>query len=172
MSKLFTNGLIYNLNETKKGGVPFFRKKSESELERAIARKIMKNPHPNIIKIYAVGPDYVDMELLEVSSITRKFCIDHMAELRRAKNHMHRNGIVYLDWKPDNMGVSMINGKIKVFDFDMSGLLRRRILFLNNLKMAPEFKGFLLRKAENAGQMTPIKADDWIFDNVFMKKNS
>jgi serine/threonine protein kinase len=171
MSKLFTaNGNIKNLNETKRG-VPFFRKTSSSEIELAIARKVMRNPHPNVVKIYAVGPNYIDMEMLDVSSVTSKYCRDHMAELRRAKNHLHKNGIVYLDWKPDNMGISYINGKIKVFDFDMSGLLRRRILFVNNWKIEPALKGFLLRHAEEAGQLTPIKADDWIFDHRFMKNS-
>jgi len=39
---------------------------------------------------------------------------------------MHKNGIVYIDWKPDNMGID-VDGKIKIFDFNMSGLLSRKL---------------------------------------------
>ena len=171
MSKLFTmNGNIKNLNETKRG-VPFFRKLSTSEIELAIARKIMRNPHPNIVKIYAVGDNYIDMEMLDADSVTSKYCRDHVAELRRAKNHMHKNGIVYIDWRAQNMGISYINGKLKVFDFDLSGLLRRRILYVNKWKLTSELKAFLLRNAEAAGQITPLKADDWIFEHRFMKNS-
>lgn len=165
--KLNANGNIVNLNQTK-NGVRFFRKMSSSDLEMAIARKLQRNPHANIVKIYEVGPDYIDMEFLDTDSITRQLCKNHKQELIKAKNHLHRNGIVYLDWKPDNIGLSLLTGKIKVFDFDMSALLRRRILYTNNWNLAPKIKGYLWRNAENAGMITPIKIDDWIFEKKFM----
>ena len=168
MSKtLNANGNIVNLNATK-NGVPFFRKSNCTELELAIARKIKRNPHPNIVKIYSVGPNYFDMELLDTDSVTRRVCLEHKQELTKAKNHLHKNGIVYLDWKPDNIGISYATGKIKVFDFDMSALLRRRLWYVNNWKLSPSVKGYLRREAENAGMNTPLKIDNYIFDKKFM----
>jgi serine/threonine protein kinase len=165
--KLNQNGNVVNLNETK-NGVPFFRKTNSSALELAIARKIKNNPHPNIVKIYHVGDTYFDMELLN-TNVSRRNCIENKKDLIKAKNHLHKNGIVYLDWKPDNMGISLATGKIKVFDFDMSALLRRRLWYINNWKLAPNVKGYLRRNAENAGMTTPLKIDNWIFNEKFMK---
>lgn len=169
MSKtLNLNGNIVNLNSTR-NGVPFFRKKTTNELEMTIARKLKKNPHPNIVKIYEVGPNYIDMELLDTVSVNRQVCLQHAAELRRAKRHMHRNGIVYLDWKPDNIGISLLNGAIKVFDFDMSALLRRRVWYVNQWNLRPEIKGYLWRNAETAGMTSPVKIDDWIFEKKLIR---
>jgi len=162
------NGNIVNLNATR-NGVPFFRKTTTNELEMKIARKLKRNPHPNIVKIYEVGPNYIDMELLYTDSVNSQVCRQHATELRRAKNHMHRNGIVYLDWKPDNIGISLLNGKIKVFDFDMSALLQRRVWYVNQWNLRPEIKGYLWRNAENAGITTPVKIDNWIFEKKLIR---
>ena len=124
---LNANGEIVAMNGLK-NGKPFFRKQSSSTLEMAIARKIKRNPHPNIVKIYEVGPDYIDMELLN-TDVSRSMCKAHIKDLIKAKTHLHKNGVVYLDWKPDNIGMSYETGKLKVFDFDMSAILR--ILIFN-----------------------------------------
>lgn len=165
---LNANGNIVNLNATR-NGVHFFRKMTTHELEMAIARKLKRHPHKNIVKIYEVGPNYIDMELLDTDSANHLVCKQHAAELRKAKNHMHRNGIVYLDWKPDNIGISLLDGKIKVFDFDMSALLRRKLWYLNQWNLKPEIKGYLWRNAETAGMTTPVSIDNWIFEKKLIK---
>lgn len=167
MSKrLNANGNVVKLNETK-NGVPFFRKSGASELEKKIAMKIKRHPHPNIVKIYEVGDDYIDMELLN-TNVTQNMCKMNKKDLIKAKNHMQRHGIVYLDWKPDNIGISYVTGKLKVFDFDMSGILRKRLFYVNNWNLRPQIKGYLWRLAEQSGMVTPKKIDNWIFDN-FLK---
>ena len=157
-SKRYTNnGEVVRLNETK-NGVPFFRKDNPTMLEIEIIRKLHRNPHPNIVKIYHVGPDYYDMELVN-TRVTRRECIDQVAGLTSAKRHMHRLGIAYLDWKRDNCGLA--NGRVKIFDFDSSALVRRLPFFMT--VKAPFVKGYSWRKAENHGLTDPFKIDDWIF---------
>ena len=45
-------------------GKDFFRKMTTCIVEKKICEIIMKKDHKNIIKIYRIGKDYVDMELL------------------------------------------------------------------------------------------------------------
>ena len=59
------------------------------------------------------------------------------------------------------------DGRIKIYDFDMSGLLRRSVISrrgTNNWNRPPAVKGYLLRNAENAGQVSPKSIDNWIFE--------
>jgi serine/threonine protein kinase len=42
-----------------------------------------------------------------------------------AKNHLQTLGIMYIDWKPDNIGIDP-DGKYKLFDFDLSGTAKYR----------------------------------------------
>ena len=157
-SKRYTsNGNVVRLNETK-NGVPFFRKENPTMLELEIVRKLQRNPHPNIVKIYHVSPDYYDMELVS-TRVTRRECIEQLAGLTSAKRHMQRLGIAYLDWKRDNCGLA--NGRVKVFDFDSSALVRRWPFFMT--VKAPFIKGYSWRKAENQGLTDPFKIDDRIF---------
>ena len=156
--KLNNSGNIVNINETI-NGLPYFHKPTTDPNELKIARLIKRNPHPHIVKIYRVGENYVDMELVNVY-VSKGACLEQEDGLRRAKDHMHRYGIVYLDWKADNMGRGE-DGRIKLYDFDMSGLLRRGT---NNWNRPPTYKGYLFRQAENAGQVRPISIDNWIFE--------
>jgi hypothetical protein len=41
-----------------------FRKMTNDIGEKKICELLMNNPHKNIVKIYGIGKDYVDMELL------------------------------------------------------------------------------------------------------------
>ena len=169
MSKMLnSNGEIVNLNDTKNGR-PFFRKMSTDQNELIIAGRLKRNPHPNIVKIYHVGKNFYDMELVKTGNLTKRYCLNQRSGLVRAKNHMHRIGIVYIDWKVDNMGTGA-RGNIKIFDFDMSGLLSRKLwYFNNNWNRLPRFKGFLLRNAEKRQpNATPITLDNYIFDNFFL----
>lgn len=164
------NGEVVNLNEMKNNR-PFFRKMSIDPNELIIAKRLMKSPHPHIVKIYHVGKNFYDMELVKTSKLSKKDCISQRVGLISAKNHMHRHGIVYIDWKVDNMGRDA-KGDIKIFDFDMSGLLSRRMWFFNfknNWNRLPRLKGFLLRNAERRQpNATPITLDNYIFDNFFL----
>lgn len=144
-------------------GKPIFRKYIyEGQMgrnEMNISRILKKNPHPNIADIYDIGPDYIDMELLK-TNLTLSKIKPFIPALRAAKNYLHSLGIVYLDWKLDNLGVSS-EGIVKIFDFDMSSMFVK-----DRFTEGPGVKGFLRREAEANGLKTPIEIDDWIFNKM------
>ena len=76
---------------------------------------------------------------------------------------MHKLGIAYMDWKPDNIGFSA-EGIPKVFDFDMSALYNPKTNIFTEI---PDPKGYFWRKAIEAGMNTPIEVDNWIFNRMF-----
>jgi hypothetical protein len=43
--------------------------------------------------------------------------------MSNVKDFLQGLGIMYVDWKLDNIGKSLIDGKYKLFDFDASGLV-------------------------------------------------
>jgi serine/threonine protein kinase len=108
------------LNE-KFNGLYFFRKYNGSIVEPQIYRILHDNPHPHIVKVYRNSDNYVDIELLQ--PVNSKY--DEQALIsaaHSAKAHLQSLGIMYIDWKPDNMGLGA-DGKYKLFDFDMSGIV-------------------------------------------------
>ena len=102
-------------------GKDFFRKMTRSKREKDICELLMKNPHKNIVKIYDVGKDYVDMELLDDD-----IRIEDMSKIKNimmeVKTYLQSLGIIYIDWKLDNIGISE-DGQFKLFDFNASGLI-------------------------------------------------
>ena len=102
-------------------GRDFLRKMTTSKREKDICELLMKNPHKNIIKIYDIGNNYIDMELLntDMSSQDVNRVIAVMVEV---KTYLQSLGIMYIDWKLDNIGISH-DREIKLFDFDASGLI-------------------------------------------------
>lgn len=147
-------------------GKPIFRKYlyySGQSDEIAIASILKKHPHPNIVDIYDIQPDYVDEELLN-TRITYSDVKAFIPALRRAKDYLHSLGIVYLDWKLDNLGMSN-KGVVKIFDFDMS----RKFSNGKIIQSPGRPKGYLWRNAESIGLTDPIEIDDWIFLQMIMK---
>ena len=99
-------------------GKNVFKKMTESVVELYICKVLMSNPHKNIVEIHEVGPNYVTMEKLDVDTEfenTKEVMIP-------VKEHLQSLGIVYIDWKKDNMGLSS-DGTLKLFDFDVSGVI-------------------------------------------------
>lgn len=116
-----TSGNLEKLNE-KYEGKDFFRKMLSSIVEPKIATILQKNPHPNIVSIYRITDRYIDMEELQYLkgniSLHKKGLLDAM---NSAKDHLQSLGIMYIDWKPDNVGITT-DGIYKLFDFDGSGI--------------------------------------------------
>jgi hypothetical protein len=159
VSKILHNGKISDLSELIDGRV-FFRKIVESNGELAIAKIIMANPHPNIVKIYRITETYYDMELLKAVSDMFRTRVN-MAMLRRdmlrAKTHLQGLGIMYIDWKLDNTGLDS-KGHYRLFDFDASGLISAAGDWLI---CAPEYISW--NNALAAGKRVPKDIDDYIF---------
>jgi serine/threonine protein kinase len=163
--QLGPDGEITNLNQLIEGK-PFFRKYTKDVTERHIASLIQARKHPNIVKIYAIGNNYIDMEILNTDYDTAMFTNEQMARfkasLKAAKDFLQSIGVVYLDWKIDNFGVGE-DGVFKVFDFDTSATYRGKV-FTSDVQ-----KGFLFRKAEAAGYSLPLDVDNYIFSIIEYK---
>lgn len=166
-SKQFRGSDITNLNEKFKGMI-FFRKYGASISENAICEILKNNPHPNIVKIYRITDSYIDIELL--TPITTEKDYDKKTLISAAllaKNHLQSLGIMYIDWKPDNIGVDA-DGKYKLFDFDMSGISTSNG---KKWKRSPSTLSWSYRQAIANGLKDPKKIDDFAFDINFNRED-
>ena len=76
--------------------------------------------------------------------------------------HLHKLGIMYIDWKPDNIGIDE-NGNLKLFDFDLSGLIN---LDTKEWQEEPQ-RFYSYSKAIQAGNILPEEIDNYAFDLGF-----
>ena len=145
---------ITDLKETYEG-VPFFRKYIDMT-EYKIYQLLMETPHPNLVTVYRLTETYVDMELL---TPIREIVYDEetmVAAASAAKDHLQRVGIVYMDWKTDNLGITD-QGQYRLFDFDGSGV------FYTDWIMEPK-RYWSYRQALEHGLTDPKEMDDYAFD--------
>ena len=142
-------------------GKDFFRKMTKREGERKICELLMKNPHNNIVEIYGVGNDYVDMELLD-TGMSREEMSNLKEVMAEVKSYLQNFGIMYIDWKLDNIGVSE-DKQVKLFDFDGSGVID--IETEEWTSRAPFYWSY--REAIKLGMKTPSDIDNCAFDIEF-----
>ena len=162
--KIYTLYGKFNYTSETYEGKPIFRKMSNNRNEFTICKLLMENPHENIISIYKyVEPNiydrksYIDMELLNTNLDGINFS-EICETMRNVQSHLHKLGIMYIDWKPDNIGIDK-NGKLKLFDFDVSGLID-----LDSEKWIIEPpKCFFYNNAIKEGKQTPIDIDNYTF---------
>ena len=98
-----------------------FKKITKSKVELKICSILMNHPHKNIVKIFEVGTDYVIMEYVN-TDLTNTSKDEVLLIMKIVKCYLQTLGIMYIDWKPDNTGIG-IDNQLKLFDFDVSGLL-------------------------------------------------
>ncbi len=94
--------------------------------------------HPNIVKVYDVSVsenlqyivmEYVDgMTLREYlnergGKITSRETVHFIAQILRALDHAHRNGVVHRDIKPQNI-MLLDNGQLRMMDFGIARISR------------------------------------------------
>lgn len=89
--------------------------------ELQIAKILHANPLPNVVKVYSVGEQHYDMELLDD---TYQPFIMYKDDLVQGLDQLHAHNIVYLDIKSDNIGFSHEDKVYKLFDFDCSGVVQ------------------------------------------------
>jgi serine/threonine protein kinase len=169
-SIIFKDGTKNKTDETFKGN-PFFRKvfyysdpPRENQLiaaenEYKIAKILIENPFPNIVTFYNINKDYVEMEELDITTsnkLNKKELIDTM---RKTKDFLQSLGIMYIDWKPDNIGISK-DGTYKLFDFDVSGLIDLK----TNEWIVKPLEYWNYNKAIENGFKTPKQIDDFSFE--------
>ena len=172
-SIIFKDGKMNQTNETYKGK-PFFRKvfyydETNSDIEKkvrlanaakaeiAVVNILMKNPHPNIATYYKVNNEYVEMEELDIRAEKDKNKV--IESMEKVKKFLQSLGIMYIDWKTDNIGISK-DGTYKLFDFDVSGLVD-----LNTNKwIVKPLEYWSYNKAIENGCETPQQIDDFAFN--------
>lgn len=161
-------------------GKPFFRKNYgaphwlldySKQVELAIIKILMThhNHHPNIVTYYNIGSNHVDMEQVnseksnplfsEQPLLTREDLNIIIEAMTNVKEFLQSLGIMYIDWKFDNMGKS-VDGSYKLFDFDASGLID---LTSNEWKLKPQHF-WSYNEAIKNGAKTPKEIDDWSFN--------
>ena len=137
--------------------------------EIIISKIIMENPHENIATIYKIlepkvpldENSYIDMELLN-TDISKCNKDKIKTAMKKVKDHLQELGIVYIDWKPDNIGLDN-DGKLKLFDFDLSGLFDKDTKKWTEKGEPPKFWAYqnaLLDKKDK----TPLEIDDYAFN--------
>ena len=157
-AQMLPDGTVTILEELY-GELPFFRKWSTDRAELTIALMLQENPHPNVVNIYQVTDEFYDMELVDPDF---ELPINEWGEqMQEAKNHLQQLGIIYIDWKQDNTGISLIDGNVKLFDFDSSGTTAAPMA--SYLWFQEPFEGFRYRDAVAAGMETPFEIDDYAF---------
>ena len=164
------NGDITEDPQTLLDGKDFFRKmtpiREYNKGQKEICELLMKHPHKNIIKIYTVTNDYIDMELLNIH--LRKVDMNKLKnDMMEVKTFLQGLGIMYIDWKLDNMGISN-DGEFKLFDFDVSGLIDTETK--EWIIKPPDFWGY--NNAVENGMKTPVEIDNYAFKEGIMTYSS
>lgn len=177
-SIIYQNGDIIETNETF-NGKPFFRKvfyqdndkssekyirlRKAANAEIQISLILQKNPFPNIVTFYEINNNYIEMEELNMES---KKNLEKVKEtMEKVKGFLQSIGIMYIDWKIDNIGISK-DGVYKLFDFDASGIID---LKTNNWIIKPLEDYWSFKKAIENGYSIPQEMDDFSFNYNIMK---
>ena len=104
--------------------------------------------HPNIVKVYDVSVgeslQYIVMECVEGMTlreylnerggkITSRETVHFIAQILRALDHAHRNGVVHRDIKPQNI-MLLDNGQLRMMDFGIARISRAENQIQNGKK--------------------------------------
>jgi hypothetical protein len=153
-------------------GALFFRKNYgdphplldySKQVELTIIKMLMTHLHPNIVTYYKIGANHIDMEQVDSEKlliITRSELNEIIEVMTKVKDFLQALGIMYIDWKFDNMGQAL-GGSYKLFDFDASGLID---LLSMEWKLKPNTIYWSYREAIKCGCKTPKEIDDWSFN--------
>ena len=138
--------------------------------ETTIAKNIMANSykHPNIVTFFDINKKYILMEKLnqlDKEDLSNKN--ELIESMKKAKDFLQSLGIMYIDWKLDNIGKNKDN-IYKLFDFDASGLID---LNTNEWIIEP-INFFNYRKSKEKNCKTPQEIDNWCFEFNLMNNKS
>ena len=100
-----------------------FGKLDHGHLNTKFAQWLHKKYNPNIVKFYAINSLSLDMEILETPIIIRNesHATKLLKDMTNARNYLLEIGVVYIDWKLDNIGWSDEDKVFKLFDFNLAG---------------------------------------------------
>ena len=153
-------------------GALFFRKNYgdphplldySKQVELTIIKLLMTHPHANIVTYYKIDANHVDMEQVDSEKLlimTRTELNEIIEVMTKVKDFLQALGIMYIDWKFDNMGQAL-DGSYKLFDFDASGLID---LLSMEWTLKPNTIYWSYKEAIKHGCKTPKEIDDWSFN--------
>jgi serine/threonine protein kinase len=160
-------------------GKPFFRKHYgaphplldySKQVELTIINILMQHHHPNIVTYYTIGTNHIDIEQVDSENsnslffnnpvMTREDLNEIIEAMTNVKEFLQGLGIMYVDWKFDNLGKS-VDGIYKLFDFNASGLID---LTTMEWKLKPIAIFWSYKEALKHGCITPQEIDDWAFN--------
>ena len=132
-------GRVYRATDSLSGQlVAIKRIKARFSRDRAVmarfvreAEAVSRLSHPNLVSIVAQGDDYVVMELVDGESLEDRIArvqrldpraaVRILADVARALDYIHAQGIVHRDVKPSNLLLPE-RGGVKVTDFGIAHL--------------------------------------------------
>jgi hypothetical protein len=144
-------------------GTDVFRKMTHSKGEKQIGEQLMRQPLNHVVKIYKVDKDYIDMEVLS-TDMSGQNLRAVKESMRKVKDALQNQGIMYIDWKLDNIGISREDKQCKLFDWNASGIVD---LETGNWIIQPPVFFWSYRQAIEHGQKTPWEIDNYAFDLEF-----
>ena len=118
-----------------------------------------------IVNIIQLSNNFVKLENLD-TSLNHCTMADIKHKMKTVKAFLQNLGIMYIDWKRDNIGIGRLDGELKLFDFDVSGIIDLH----TNEWLLPPPKCWAYRDAINAGMITPKEIDDYAFNKGFTSK--
>ncbi len=104
------------------------------------------------------------MEMLDTTAKIPKRKL--MDTLSTVKQHMQSLGIIYIDWKTDQVGLAA-DGTIKLFDFDMSALIDTKT---RAWIYPPSPLAWSYRQAAARNLKDPLEIDDYAFTLIYPPK--
>jgi serine/threonine-protein kinase len=132
-------GRVYRARDLKSGGAVALKRvrRHLSRDERVMERFRREGTvaeglsHPNLLRVYDVGPDYLVLELVEGESLEERLssrgalspdeALPILRQMAEALDFIHARGIVHRDLKPSNVLLTR-EGVVKLSDFGMAHL--------------------------------------------------
>lgn len=114
-----------------------------------------------VVDVIHINENSVVMEHLDID-LCYYTLTDIKHQMRFVKDYLQSIGIMYIDWKPDNIGISRKDGMLKLFDFDASGVIDLQ----SNTWIIRPIDWYSYKNAIDAGMRTPKEIDDYVFDKM------
>jgi len=157
--------MIYTLeggfDETGDTG-SFTKMTTRTELEIYRLLDVSTSKSCGVVDVIHINENSVVMEHLDID-LCYYTPTDIKHQMRFVKDYLQSIGIMYIDWKPDNIGISRKDGMLKLFDFDASGVIDLQ----SNTWIIRPIDWYSYKNAIDAGMRTPKEIDDYVFDNAF-----
>jgi hypothetical protein len=102
------------------------------KIEHMIATALYRHPQPNVIRVLAVTPTYIDYQLVQDDLHPSRDDPDAARQVRNGLRNLHRLGFVYVDLHQGNVVWDGSHNEWVIIDFDLCGKMdetHRRWLF-------------------------------------------